>query len=159
LQVESAPEEGSTFRVFLPARPGEVAKPATPSPVSELQGSGTVLFVDDEEMVRRTAFYSLQHFGYEVLQAENGRQAVDLFSKMTSRVALVILDMTMPVMGGAEALMEIRKISRSVPVVLTSGFDQPEAMRKFNGQSLAGFLQKPFTAKALAEIVKKAMDR
>lgn len=110
-----------------------------------------MLVVDDEETVRRTAKTALQRYGYSVLLAENGQDGLDLFRKFHNRIVAVVLDMTMPVMGGEEALRRIKEADTNIPVVLSSGFNEVEAVRRFTGKGLAGFIQKPYTARALAE--------
>ena len=114
---------------------------------NELSGSGVVLIVDDEPVVRQTAKATLQQYGYTVALAENGRVAVDIFRGVRDQVAVVILDLTMPVMGGEAALPELRKIDPKVRVIMSSGYSESAATGKFEGEGLAGFLQKPYTAK------------
>jgi CheY-like chemotaxis protein len=116
-----------------------------------LTGEGTVLIVDDEEIVRRTAKTALERYGYSVLLAENGRRGLDLFREFRHQIFAVVLDMTMPVMGGEETLRHMKEIGSHIPVILSSGFNEAEAIRRFTGKGLAGFIQKPYTARALAE--------
>ena len=123
-----------------------------------MRGEGTVLIVDDEEIVRRTAHTALQRYGYSVVLAENGRQGVELFRECHRQLFAVILDMTMPVMGGEEALRHMRETNPNVPVILSSGFNEVEAVRRFTGKGLAGFIQEPYTARALAEKLPEIRD-
>jgi signal transduction histidine kinase/CheY-like chemotaxis protein len=155
LKVTSRPGKGSTFRVLFPAVPG-VELPRRVQPArSDLAGSGTVLVVDDEEIVRKIAASTLQRWGYKVLLAENGQIAMDLFSKMADTISLVLLDLTMPVMNGEQTFHKMRSVSPNVKVILSSGYDEADAMRRFRGAGLAGFIQKPYTAAKLAEQVKR----
>jgi CheY-like chemotaxis protein len=121
-----------------------------------------VLVVDDEPIVRKMATHSLERYGYTVVTAEDGREGVERFRELHSQLRVVILDMTMPVMNGEEALQKMRLINPRLPVVLSSGYNEVEAIRKFAGKGLAGFLQKPYTAAALAEkihtILREAQD-
>jgi CheY-like chemotaxis protein len=158
IKVYSNPGKGSTFKVLFPAC-DSVGVPAGPAAVQhDLTGTGVVLVVDDEEIVRRTVKSALQRFGYSVLLAENGQEAVDLFGEVHARVNVVVLDMTMPVMGGEEALRLMKAIDPGVRVVLSSGFNEVEAVRRFTGKGLAGFIQKPFTARALALKLKEVRE-
>ena len=91
----------------------------------------------------------LEHFGFRVLSANNGRQGVEVFRQHESEVVVVLLDMTMPEMNGEEAFREIRRLRAEVPVILSSGYNELEATRRFTAKGLAGFLQKPFTPKEL----------
>jgi CheY-like chemotaxis protein len=110
--------------------------------------------VDDEEIVRKVARNALESYGYNVILAENGQIAIDLFRGMADRLAAVLLDMTMPVMGGEETLRHLQRIQLQVKVILTSGYNEVDAIRRFTGAGLAGFLQKPYTAGRLAEKIK-----
>jgi PAS domain S-box-containing protein len=158
LKVESVPEKGSSFKVLFPPSEGQAA-PRLPASSRErdLAGRGTILVVDDEETVRRAAKAALESYGYKVVVAENGKEGVDLFREMGSEVSAVLLDMTMPVMSGEEALMHLKDLRPDVPVVLSSGYDEAEATRRFTGKGLGGFVQKPYTAARLAEAIKTAL--
>jgi CheY-like chemotaxis protein len=124
----------------------------------ELRGSGSVLVVDDEEVVRSVAKATLEHYGYQVLEAENGREGVRLFRRRADEISVVLLDMMMPVMGGEEALEAIRVVRPSVPVIGSSGYSETVAQERFGNKGLASFLQKPYSARILAERVKQVLD-
>jgi two-component system cell cycle sensor histidine kinase/response regulator CckA len=157
--VSSAPGRGSTFRVWLPA----AAAPARPTPAMpapqppQVALGGKVLVVDDEEVVRRMARQVLEHNGCKVVLAEDGAEGVSLFCKDAGSIACVVLDLTMPVMGGEEVLKRIRSIRPDVPVILSSGYNQAEAMRRFGGRGVSGFLQKPYRSATLMEAVRAAV--
>src|SRR4051794_13812126 len=102
---------------------------------------------------------SLKRYGYTVLLASDGREGVDVFREHAAEISLVLLDMTMPVMGGEEALAEIRRISGTVPVIGSSGYSESTAKERFGGRDLNAFLQKPYSAQALAERVKQVLDK
>ena len=117
----------------------------------------TVLVVDDEQIVRRTAKTMLERYGYSVVLAENGREAVELYRVLADKIALILLDMTMPLMGGEETLRELKTIRPDVRVLLSSGYNEVEAVRRFTGKGLAGFIQKPYSAIALTEKVRSIL--
>jgi CheY-like chemotaxis protein len=124
----------------------------------DLTGSGTVLVVEDEEIVRRIAKNALESYGYAVLVAENGQAAINLFRRAADQISAVLLDMTMPVMGGEETLRNLQRIRPDVKVILTSGYNEVDVIRRFTGVPLAGFLQKPYTAEQLARKIKATFD-
>jgi DNA-binding NarL/FixJ family response regulator len=93
------------------------------------------------------------------LTAENGKVGVDLFREHNATIAVVVLDLQMPVMGGEEALALLNQINPDVPVVLSSGFDETEAARRFAGIKAARFLQKPYTNERLVEAVAATLKR
>ncbi len=98
--------------------------------------------VDDEEIVRQTARNTLERYGYETLMAKDGAAAVDVYRHRPDVIGLVLLDLTMPVMSGEEALSRIRAIRPNLPVIASSGYNQREAMERF-GTSIDGFIEKP----------------
>ena len=148
LHVESTVGVGTTFRVLLPAsrRPAVEERPASDA----FRGSGLVLVVDDDDGVRLAASRLLKHLGFEVIEASDGRAGVEVFAQHADRLALVLLDMTMPHLNGDEALCEMRRVRDDVPVLLTSGYNEVEATQRFTESGLAGFLQKPFALDDLA---------
>jgi PAS domain S-box-containing protein len=159
LTVHSILGKGTTFRVLLPA----IGGPPSPLPVSDvivrtrLDDSGLVLVIDDEEIVRDMARNTLERYGYSVVLARNGQQGIEAFQSREGGFRLVLLDLTMPVMGGEETLRELRLLDPEVTVVLSSGFSEAEAVQRFGGERFSGFLQKPYTASALAAKVKQAL--
>jgi PAS domain S-box-containing protein len=157
--VESAPGKGSRIRVYFPAVARAVARAEQPNEVSLPEPRSLVLVVDDEAIVRDIAKHTLEHHGYSVLLANDGREAVEIFRENAGRINLVLLDLAMPVMGGEETLHALRRIQPSVSVILSSGYDEKEATRRFNGSSLSGFLQKPYTAARLASMVARAFKK
>jgi nitrogen-specific signal transduction histidine kinase/CheY-like chemotaxis protein len=159
MQVASSPGRGSTFKVLFPAAREKITPPPVRVVNEDLSGSGVILLVDDEVLVRRTAATTLAHHGYTILEAGNGLEAIELFQRNSSRIALVVLDLSMPLMGGEECLSRLKSIKPDVPVLLSSGFSETEAARRFQSTGVASFLQKPYTAQQLAELVKAALSR
>lgn len=157
MKVYSTPGKGSTFKVLFPATGRDRHTDENALAKSDLSGSGVVLVVDDEAVVRQTAKAALQRYGYVVLSAEDGQSAVDMYREMADRITVVLLDMTMPGLSGEETLRLLQSIRPDVRVVLTSGYNQSEAVRRFTGKRLAGFIQKPYTAAQLAERIKSAV--
>jgi CheY-like chemotaxis protein len=125
----------------------------------ELRGTETVLVVDDEDIVRQTAANALGRYGYTVRTARDGAEAVEILARELGRTDLVLLDLTMPVMAGEEALMNMRAIAPHIKVLLSSGFNEVESVRRFIGKGLAGFIQKPYAAMDLARRIREALDK
>jgi PAS domain S-box-containing protein len=158
LQVNSAPGRGTTFSVFFPAAQSVPVEVEFQKQTQNLQGSETILVVDDDPIVRQTAKTALERYGYSVVVADNGRAAVDRIEAMADGISMVVLDLTMPVMDGKQALRHIWTNRPGMPVILSSGFDQAEAIRQFGISNNAAFIQKPYTAVQLAEKVKDLLE-
>jgi signal transduction histidine kinase/CheY-like chemotaxis protein len=156
--VSSTQGQGTTFRILFPAIAPDPMLVETKTAESSLAGAGTVLVIDDEEMVRRVARTTLEFFGYSVLEADNGERGIELFRSRAEDVAIVLLDMTMPVMSGEETFRHLRTIRPDVKVLLSSGYDEIETTRQFTAEGLAGFLQKPYTGARLAEMIRSILS-
>ena len=100
----------------------------------------------------------LESYGYTVLVADDGRSAVELFKEVGHQISVVILDLTMPSMSGEETFRQLRTIRSNVRVILSSGYNEVEAVKRFTGKSLTGFIQKPYTATQLAQKVRDALN-
>jgi CheY-like chemotaxis protein len=159
INVASAPGQGSAFTVLLPAIQSAAQSDTASRASRSLWGEGTVLVVDDEDVVRRTATLALQRFGYTVLTANDGSEAIEVFRRKATDINLVLLDLTMPVMGGEEALAGIRQVRADVPVVLSSGYTERDALRCFEGKAaISGFIQKPYSFRQIADKVKSVLQ-
>jgi CheY-like chemotaxis protein len=149
---------GSRFEILLPASRNDQADSGKPDTAIALERRGTVLVVDDQETVRSVAQRMLKAEGFEVLTAENGARAIEIFSARQSDISVVLLDLTMPGMSGSEVLSHLRKIDPAVRVILSSGFDKSAVLTQFAPEELAGFLQKPFTSRQIMEQIAKALQ-
>ncbi|MBI1754374.1 MAG: CHASE domain-containing protein [Acidobacteria bacterium] len=156
IHVESTPGVGTAFILLFPASQATVAEPAPEAqPVQPM--TGTVLVVDDEGIIRDLARTALENAGFRVLEARDGQEAVERFEDKGERIDLVLLDMTMPRMGGAEAFRRIRALSPSVKVLLTSGYTQKESLESLSDLPPDGFLQKPFRVRELIARVRNLL--
>ena len=157
LHLASRPGQGARFSLIFPAVPqkpslGPVARSA---PDRTWRGSGSVLIVDDEEPVRSTTAQMIAYFGFEVKQAGSGLQALELVRAAPNPFDLVLLDLTMPGMDGYETFTALRLLRPAQRIVVFSGYSAENSRARFAGQNLNGFLQKPFSADALREILSQ----
>jgi two-component system, chemotaxis family, CheB/CheR fusion protein len=157
IQLHSVPGRGTSFRVLL-STDDSVTAGAADSRSEELRGSGTVLVVDDEEVIRLFCRSALAPLGYDVLLAPDGGEAIRLFRENAARIGLVLLDVAMAGIDGVLTLDGIREIRRDVPVVVCSGFGDVEVEERFKGRHVAGFFPKPYTLKQLARKVKECIS-
>ncbi len=150
IDVASRPGKGATFRVFLPLAP-QREKPV------RSRSEGAVLVADDEAVVRHVAMTALEHFGFSAAAVENGFEAVKLFEADPRQFDVVLLDVKMPVLDGFDTLTRLKKLNPAVTVLISTGFNEPEARRFFEAERVAGFLQKPYTASDLVTAIRAAM--
>ncbi len=157
IRVDSEPRRGSTFKVLFPATTEPALEPAPAR--AGYRGAGLVLVIDDDTAVRTTLRRMLTHFGFSVLEAENGQEGIDAFRNRAADVVLVVLDVTMPVMGGEEAFRELRAVRADIPVLLSSGHDEIEATRRVTARGFTAFLQKPFAPSDLVAKLEALLPR
>jgi CheY-like chemotaxis protein len=129
--VEHHSGQSTTVRVALPRRPAAA--------------HGAVLVIDDEESVRRVAARLLRSQGFDVWEAHDGRDALDRFAARAAELRLVLVDLTMPRLGGEDTVREWRRLRPDLPVILMSGSHEGETGERFAGLGVSAFLQKPFT--------------
>ena len=160
LKVYSEPGKGTTFKILFPAlADGEdTTRSPESSPLATWRGKGTILLVDDEESLVALGARMLEHLGFTVLTAPDGLQAVDLYRERGNEIDLVLMDLTMPHMDGAEAFGELRRLNPDVRVVLASGYSHEDVASRFAGKGLAGVLQKPYTLAKLRELLAGMMS-
>lgn len=158
VKVNSTPSRGTDFEVLFPASAEEPARPEPREEDSIRPGTGTILVVDDEEIVRSLLQQVLTRAGYQVLVAENGAQALSVFSQNATRISLVVLDLVMPVMSGEEALPHLLTMKPGLPVIVSSGQDEHDCMAKLREPRVAGFLQKPYRPMSLAAKVRAVLE-
>ena len=156
IEVDSEKERGTTFYVILPAIEH---KPLPPVEASGeiVEGHGTILLVDDEEMVLKVGVQLLEKLGYEVIKADSGQQAVKLFTEHEDRIDLVIVDIIMPEMGGGEVFDRIRQLNADINVLLSSGYSIDGQAQEILNRGGNGFIQKPFTLEQLSQKIKETL--
>jgi two-component system, cell cycle sensor histidine kinase and response regulator CckA len=158
--VRTEPGEGTTFTILLPV-PREVRRAERTSGHThveyEARGAGTILVADDEEGVRSLVASILEDAGYTVELAGDGGEAVERLRQLGDRVRLVLLDLTMPILGGAEAAAELRRLQPQIPIIAMSGYGDIEVMQHFSQAGVDDFLPKPFSPDHLVAKVRDAL--
>ncbi len=159
IQVHSEVGRGSTFQVYLPASPGqaqgEVREEKLPLPQSQAE---LILLVEDESSLRETAQTVLEAYGYQVLAASDGAEAVGLYAQHLGQIQAVITDMAMPIMDGIATIRALAKMDPSVKVIAISGTDQDPAVAAISRGTIKAFLQKPFTAEIMLRTLRKVIE-
>jgi len=158
--VDSQPGRGTTVRVLFPAtQPTEPSTPAPPAPAMSVEAqtkplsTGTILVIDDEDMVCELMADALHMMGFQVLTACDGEEGTRLFQEHADEISCVILDLTMPRQDGVSTYQMLRSVRSDIPIILTSGYDQHDAFQRFNGQKPDGFLHKPYPLEELRRVV------
>jgi len=158
IEVQSQKGHGSQFSIFLPGSVKQV-QTTTESAPEIIKGSGTILIVDDEEMVLDVGGRVLKKLGYTVLESNNGRNAVELYKKLQDKINLVVLDIVMPEMGGAEVYDRLKEINPQVKVLLSSGYSIDDQAREIMERGCDDFIQKPFSMKAMSDKISGILSK
>jgi len=158
---DSKPGKGTTFRIYLPALDSPPVKPevaVTPCPRSTVAGGDEViLLVDDEASLRELGQEILSRYGYQVLTASSGEEALDVYSRQEV-IDLVILDVSMPGMGGAKCLTELLKINPGARVIISSGYSLDGPLQDILSSGASGFVAKPFSISNFLITVRQVLD-
>ena len=158
ITVYSEVGKGTTFNVYFPASQDPTETDLESTSIMPALGTETVLLVDDEDFIRRLGVQILTKHGYTVLEAKNGREALDLFEKEHERISVVILDLIMPEMGGIECLRGLLKIDPKVKILVASGYAADTSVKETIQQGAKGFITKPFRIKVLLLEVRRIID-
>lgn len=158
IAVKSTPGNGTTFTVLVPAEQESEDSPLTVAEAvtESARGEGLVLVVDDEVAVRSMIQLTLEELGYTVLTAEHGAQALELFDRVPDEIVLVLLDLVMPVLDGPETAVALHSRRPDIPILVTSGIADDDALGRFAQVRIAGFIPKPFAPDQLAQAVAMA---
>ncbi|MBN2429534.1 MAG: response regulator [Deltaproteobacteria bacterium] len=158
IEVKSETGCGTEFRIFLPFSVEAVQPEQEIKNMGSWRGSGTVLLVEDNGVVRIVLGEALRSGGYEVLEAEDGRKAVDLFAENSERIAAVVVDVVLPGMNGKEVHDKIKSLKPGTKVLLMSGYSDDIVTSKGIAQDQVDFLAKPFTPMQLLSKIKGIVD-
>ncbi|MES0371459.1 MAG: ATP-binding protein [Mariprofundaceae bacterium] len=159
IEVESTPGEGSSFHVYLPIYDESDDAAHHVSLHDAVRGNGEhILLVDDDPILAKIQRETLTALGYKVMQASNGKEAIDMVEQQGEQIELILLDVIMPVMGGVEAARHIRKIRKDIRIIYVTGYDQEETLSGANMPGPNDFiLDKPFTVDELSHAVRKQL--
>jgi two-component system cell cycle sensor histidine kinase/response regulator CckA len=161
LSVDSEVGQGSTFRAYFPAEVSlRAGDPSSPAPRVLPRGNDElVLVIDDEYSILEITQQTLEAFGYRVLTASNGAEAVKLYAKQARGIAVVITDMMMPIMDGVATIHVLGCINPGVKIIAASGLELAANMAKAKSAGVQDFLQKPYSAEMLVQKVREVIDR
>ncbi|MBN1307610.1 MAG: response regulator [Chitinispirillaceae bacterium] len=156
IEVSTKRNKGTRFEVFLPLV--EIEEKESTQEEERLQkGSGTIMIVDDEELIRDMAAEMLQHLGYDAIPCKDGQEAVEYYRKNNEKVDLIIVDMIMPRMGGVDCVTEIRKINPDARVIISTGYSLVRDSQKIMAKGVDGFIQKPFEEQELSHLIAQVL--
>ena len=158
IKVQSEPGRGTTVRAYLPTVTVTAEPTRRPRATAAEPARQTILVIDDEQGVRMVARRIFERAGFQVIVACDGVEGLDRFRECPDEIAAVLLDVTMPRMGGEETFRELRRIRDDVRVLLSSGYSEQEAMGRFAGKGLAGFVEKPFRPQTLLDQMRAVLD-
>jgi len=156
ITVYSEIGKGTTFNIFLPASIKEAEEEHVIN--TEIQeGTGTILLVDDEEMILTVADEMIQILGYSVITAKDGHEALDTYRDKKDQIDMVILDLVMPGIGGGETFDQLKSINPDVKVLLSSGYSINGQASTILKRGCRGFIQKPFNIQELSQKISKTI--
>lgn len=161
IRVESVAGKGTTFQIFFPATRAQVDRKTDSKPAETAipGGKETILLVDDEPALRRVTSFALQHFGYHVIEASSGRQALSLYEKDRPHIDLLLTDMVMPDgVSGKELAEKLRACQPDLRVLYTSGYSVDLLSRNVTMEDGSSFLQKPYSTRKLAQMVRECLN-
>jgi PAS domain S-box-containing protein len=163
LDVHSEPGKGTTIRVLFPPIENNedniiAEKTSEITSDSKSSESRTILLVDDEKSLRDIGSSMLEVLGFKVQTASDGIEAVEFYRQRQKEIDLVLLDLTMPRMGGAQAFTKMHDLNPDIRVVLASGYSEEDVSSQFAGKGLAGVLQKPYTLAKLKEVLSEILN-
>jgi CheY-like chemotaxis protein len=160
LNVESEVGRGTTFKIYLPADPTLRAEDPASVPVELPRGRNElVLVVDDEFSIRDITQQTLEAFGYRVITATDGAEAVALYAKQGSEIAVVLTDMMMPIMDGVATIQVLLRINPAVRIIAASGIDSGDTVAQASNAGVKHFLIKPYTTETLLKLFREILDR
>ena len=155
----SEPGLGTTFNIYLPTieKERDSEAPTVENPIPG--GTETILLVDDEEALRELGSTLLNEFGYKVITANDGKQALDIYQREGDHISLIILDLIMPVMDGKKCLEEILLVNPNTKVVMASGYSEGGPASGATAGRAKGFVQKPYNMRELLTTVREVLDK
>lgn len=158
ITCQSNPGDGTSFEICLPVIDGEENSDAEFSETTLGSGTETILLVDDEEFVRDLGTRILTKAGYRVLTAADGKEAIEIYEATKDKISLVLLDLTMPKMGGQECLEHLMRIDPGAKVLIATGHSRETASAESPLSRVRGFVAKPYNIKEILQAIREALD-
>jgi len=158
INVYSEPGRGTTFKIYLPLIKLEVEEERQEDLLVVKGGTETVLVAEDDAQIRDLTKHVLEGFGYQVMEAGDGEEAISVFNDNKDRIQLLILDVVMPKKNGKEVYDEIKKIRLDIKVIFTSGYNAEIIHKKGMLEKGFGFITKPFLPQELLKKVRECLD-
>lgn len=159
IHCESEPGKGTVFSIYFPEiKTGCESKKVKTEKTGRLEGNETILIADDEKSITELYASALKEFGYQVITAQNGEDALEIFSCRKNRIDLVILDLGMPGMGGFKCMLEMKKINPDIKILVASGYSEVFNTEDLLKSGAGGFIQKPFKLKNILEKIRITLD-
>jgi len=161
LQLSSKPGRGTIIKVYLPVQIGDFTGAESLQHIASepWQGSGTVLLVEDEELIILLANAMLKELGFKVIEASNGKEALEKYQKNADVITLVVTDIGMPVMDGYELFRELKKLNPPLPIIISSGFGDEVVTSRIPREDIAGMVSKPYRFDQLRDVLKGVVER
>jgi PAS domain S-box-containing protein len=160
LQLYSQLGQGTTFKVYLPTQTSDSTDDNSILTESQTtwQGSGTVLLAEDEDQIRHIAKTMLGKFGFAVIEAVNGKEALELYKQNSTDIKLVLSDMGMPIMDGYTLFHELKKLDPELPIIVSSGFGDADVTSRIGSDNIAGLINKPYNPSQLRDVLKRVLS-
>ena len=159
IKVDSEKGKGTTFTIYLPATQKDVKKRKNDPNKILLEGSETILLVDDEKIILNVGREILENMGYRVVVADSGRRAIEVYKENRDQIDMIILDAIMPEMGGNETYEKLKAINPRVKVLLSSGYGINDQAVQILANACDGFIQKPFNMEDLSKSTRAVLDK
>ena len=160
INVHSQKGEGATFAIYLPASAKEVRQEKVePVQKTVAKGTGTILLIDDEEMIIKVGEELLQELGYKVISARSGDEAIQIYERNADKIDLIVMDMIMPGMGGGETFDRLKAMNPAIKVLLSSGYSINGQASKILERGCDGFIQKPFNINQLSKKIQGIISK
>lgn len=159
ISIVSEPGDGTIIKILLPSSNTSPLSLADQEYTNRFSGEGKVLFADDEPEIRKLARVFLSKFGFDVIEANDGLEAIELFRQHKGELRLAILDVMMPGKTGLEVYDVISAESPDLPVIISTGYNENETIRRVANQEQTAFLKKPYTARTLQDMVNKVLNK
>lgn len=159
ITCSSEPGSGTTFHVYLPITHMEGTSDVAKAETAMQGGTETILLVEDEDVVRELSTDLLTSFGYHVIGASNGKEALEIFKIHREQISLVILDLIMPEMDGRQCLQELLGIDANAKVLIATGYSEQGPAKNMLAKGAKGFVEKPYDLKDLLENIRRILDQ